>query len=292
MPSKKEIRLPTLARAMARSKNRLAPKPTEPVVPAPEVTVPTPEEPRFFGRDFARLIQTYRKMGTLREQNVKRAGLTKGMRIMSHVYPDAKSPSIADIELVILDAYRGKLAEVFLQHRLAFLLDGVASTSEAIRVLQQFSRNQIHPGTEIDYFTFISASLFDQMDQELQQEFLSLPVEEAMVNARFSHFFLPSLCQNIVWRGLGLADWIKFLERMKAITPEKAAAWRDYHIPGSQTTNGPAGFVDTNQMQTLLNMGDEADERMYRLCVLGDLDAFSEAKTPKAVNLLPAGRQA
>lgn len=242
----------------------------------PERIVPPPEEPKFYGAEFAALIQTGRKMGTLRERHPKRAGLTKGMRLTGHVHPDGKRPSIADIDLVILDVHHGRIRDLLLKHKLAFFLDGVGSSSEAVRVLQNFSRNHITPDTEVDYFTFIRADLFDQLEQLDQEALLAQSTEEAMLDERFSHLFLPSLCQNIVWRGLGLADWINFLERAKIITPEKATAWRNFRVPGSQTTTGPAGYMTATDLQELLELGEAVDMAEYKLCVLGDLEAIRE----------------
>lgn len=255
-----------------------------------EAVIPPPEEPKFYGADFAILIQSLRKMGTLRERNAKRAGLAKGMRIMSHTHPDADSPSIADIDLVILDIYHGKLADVFREHKLAFFLDGIWSINEAIGVLQKFSQDQISRYSEIDYFSFIPAFVFDEMEE--QNEFLSLPVEQAMSDSRFANLFYPSLCQTLVWHGLGLMEWIGLLEKIGSITSAKAQAWREFRIPESQNCyydSGmaqPASHIDSGMLQELLdNFG--LDDQLFRLCVLGDLEAFKKPEIKTRYLIIP-----
>lgn len=284
MPRKKEqpSALPSRPKHDTLKRHRIVlPPPPYQLVAKKEEIVSPPEEPKFYGADFAILMQSLRKMGTLRERDKKRAGLTKGMRLMSHIHPDAESPSIADIELVILDVYHGKLDEIFLKHKLAFFLDGIWSVEEAVRVLQKFSRNQITRHTEIDYFSFIQASLFDQM-AESQERFLSLSVEEAMVDPEFTTIFYPSLCQSVAWHNLGLLEWIKFLSTIKAITPEKYQAWVEFELP-SPINERATLVVRAQEMQEVLDFDpDHFDEAMYQLCILGKLEAFTKVdKTVK-----------
>lgn len=231
-----------------------------------------PEEPKFYGADFAVLMSTCRKAGTLRERNAKRAGLVKGMKITGHVHENSSGPSILDAPLVILDVYHGQLKTIHEQHRLAFLLDGVDTLDEAIGILQGFSQNQITAFTEIDYFTFTYQPLFDALPDELKTRLLSIPIERAILDPAFAHLFYPTLCQTVVWHGHGILGWIEFLENFKAIDHKKAEAWR-------QTINTlpSAAHTDPDQPGLLQEIIDSYDpptgpDSDYRLFVLGELD--------------------
>jgi hypothetical protein len=244
--------------------------------PNPESSVPAPEEPKFYGEEFAALMSTYRKSGTLREKNVKRAGLTKGLRLTSHVHANVEDQSIADIPLVILDCYHGRLDSIYRAHPLAFLLDGITSETEAIRVLQNFSQNTIRLDTKIDYFTFTYESLFDALSEKHKTRLLSLPIEQAIIDPAFAHLFYPSLCQALVWHGHGVQGWIDFLKNIKAIDTEKAEAWR-------QTINTLPSAVHTDLdlpglLQEILDDFDPltSSNPNYRLFVLGQLDAYDQ----------------
>jgi len=243
---------------------------------SPEAATP-PEEPRFFGEAFVKLMQNYRKAGTLREQHPKRAGLTKGMRIMGHVSVDAQSPSV-DIPLVILDVYHGPLKNLVELHHLPFLLDGIDGLDPAIRVLQNFSQNQIHAFTEVDYFTFTYQALFDALKSEERMRLLSLPVEQAMVDPAFNRLFYPTLCQAAIWHGYGALEWIALLKKLKAIDSKKATNWINYQIPDSQATQGPARYMTNGPMQEVLDLYDPqaGPSAEYRFLVLGELDAFEQ----------------
>jgi len=258
-----------------------------PVNASPEVAIPV-EEPKFYGAAFATLMRTYRKAGTLREKNAKRAGLTKGMRLTGHVHEKADSPSIYDPGLVILDVYHGPLRTVYGQHSLAFLLDGINNLDEAVHILQGFTQNQITPFTEIDYFTFTYQSLFDALPEDLRTRLLSLPIERAIIDPAFAHLFYPTLCQAAVWHGHDAKGWIEILERLKAIDSKRGKALFETRVPGSQTTQGPANFVGNEDMQEILDGfdPDKGPNSEYRLLVLAQPDAFDRLKQVQDDQLL------
>lgn len=269
MPRKKEDdRLPSLSQALAAKKAN----------PKKEVVAPPPEEPKFYGAEFAALIQTGRKMGTLREKDAKRAGLTKGLRIMGHVHPDGQQSSIADIPLVILNVFHGSLYSVLATHRLEFWLDGITTEEEAIRILQNFSRNRIISQTEIDYFTFIKASVFDQLTAENQKRLLDLPIKLALTYPELAKIYYPSLCQTHLWHDGNLRSWLDLLLRMKTI--DKVEAEEIYNFPAPDTIgNFLARDMDGDPDYGLQFLLEECNlqDPLYHAAVLADLAAAKAA---------------
>ncbi len=254
----------------------------------PEVLPPV-EEPKFYGADFAPIMQNFRKGGTLRERAEKRAGLKKGMRITGHVHTSAEAPSSLDVPLVILDVFHGRLKDIYDQHQLAFVLDGIFTLDQAINVLQNFSQKRITQATQIDYVCFTYQSLFNRLTENDQQKLLSLPIEQAIIDPTFHRLFFPSLCQAAVWQGANAYDWTKFLEEIGAIDHQNAEIWRNYRDPESQTT--PAwkdinGYDTPELMQEVLdsyNPLSGGPNREYLFAILGEPKAISEYSSTRYV---------
>lgn len=264
-----------------RRKEEYALPPLKPRRPAVrEVIIPTPEDPKFYGAAYAALITTNRKTGTLREKNLKRAGLTKGMFITGHVHETAEEPSILDPRLVILDVYHGRLSTVYKQHPLAFLLDGITSLNEAVTILQNFSQDKVTPATEIDYLTFTYEPLFRALPETEQTRLLDLPIEQAIINPAFAHIFFPTLCQTLVWHGANFDGWLKFLVSIKATNRETANKIYHYSTPGFGFDNLELHDLVDKPMYGLQSLLEEYDpkipNRAYEMAVLCKLDACNQ----------------